>query len=73
MRYMLLIYKDEQWWDGLSETEQTALVQRAFDYSEQLRPRGFYRGGERLQATTTATTVRFRSPRTAKAFASPSA
>ena len=37
MRYMLLIYKDEQWWDGLSETEQTALVQRAFDYSEQLR------------------------------------
>ena len=58
MRYMLLIYKDEQWWDGLSETEQTALVQRAFDYSEQLRPSGFYRGGERLQATTTATTVR---------------
>jgi hypothetical protein len=58
MRYMLLIYKDEKWWDGLSEGEQNALVQRAVDYSEARRGSGFYVGGERLQATATATLVR---------------
>jgi hypothetical protein len=58
VRYMLLIYKDEKWWDGLPEDEQNALVQRAVDYSEARRGSGFYQGGERLQATPTATMVR---------------
>ena len=58
MRYMLLIYKDEKWWDGLSEGEQNALVERAVDYSEARRGSGFYVAGERLQATATATLVR---------------
>lgn len=58
MRYMLLIYKQEGEWDAMSEQEQHALVQRAFDYSERRRASGFYLGGERLQPTSTATTVR---------------
>jgi hypothetical protein len=58
MRYMLLIYKDEKWWDSLSEGEQSAMVQRAVDYSDAHRGSGFYVAGERLQATPTATTVR---------------
>jgi hypothetical protein len=58
MRYMLLIYKDEKWWDALSEGEQNALVQRAVDYSEARRGSGFYVAGERLQGTPTATVVR---------------
>jgi hypothetical protein len=58
MRYMLLIYKDEKWWDSLAEGEQNAMVQRAVDYSEARRGSGFYVAGERLQATPTATTVR---------------
>jgi hypothetical protein len=49
MRYMLLIYKEEKWWDGLSQGEQDALVQRAVDYSEARRGSGFYLAGDRLQ------------------------
>jgi hypothetical protein len=61
MRYMLLIYKDEKWWDALSEPEQRALVQKAVDYSEPRRVGGFYLGGERLQGTETATLVRLQN------------
>jgi hypothetical protein len=60
MRYMLLIYKEERWWDALSPGDQDTLVQRAVDYSEARRDSGFYQGGDRLEATTTATTVRVR-------------
>jgi hypothetical protein len=63
VRYMLLIYKDETWWDGLSEGEQDAIVQEAVDYSETRRGSGFYVAGERLQATPTATTVRVKDGR----------
>ena len=58
MRYMLLIYKDEKWWDGLSREEQWGLVGKARDYSEKRRASGFYQGGERLAGTDTATVVR---------------
>jgi hypothetical protein len=63
VRYMLLIYKDERWWDGLSEGEQDAIVQEAVEYSEARRGSGFYVAGERLQATPTATTVRVKDGR----------
>jgi hypothetical protein len=60
MRYMLLIYKDEKWWDGLSAAEQRGIVQKARDYAEPRRPSGFYLGGERLQGTDTTTMVRIK-------------
>jgi hypothetical protein len=63
MRYMLLIYKDEKWWDGLSPAEQRGLVQKAFDYAEPRRTDGFYLGGERLQGTDTTTMVRVKEGR----------
>jgi hypothetical protein len=63
MRYMLLIYKHEGQWDAMSEEEQKALVQRAFEYSEPRRASGFYLGGERLQPASTATTVRLEGGR----------
>ena len=58
MRYMLLIYKNEQWWDALSPAEQRSVVQKAYDYAEPRRADGFYLGGERLQGTDTTTIVR---------------
>ena len=61
MRYMLLIYKDEKWWDALSREEQWALVGKARDYSEKRRAEGFYHGGERLAGTDTATVVRLQN------------
>jgi hypothetical protein len=63
MRYMLLIYKDEAWWDALTAAEQRGLVQKAIDYAEPRRAGGFYLGGERLQGTDTTTMVRIKDGR----------
>ena len=58
MRYMLLIYKDESVYDKLSVQERSAIFKEANEFSEALRPSGFYQGGEPLEPTSTATTVR---------------
>ncbi len=64
MRYMLLIYKEEPLWDAMSEQEQDALVDQAVAFSEGLRERGVYLAGDRLQPTSTATTVRMKQGQT---------
>jgi hypothetical protein len=64
MRYMLLIYKDEKVYDEMSVQERSAIFQEATDFSEALRPSGFYQGGEPLEPTSTATTVRMRHGKT---------
>jgi hypothetical protein len=61
MRYMLLIYRDEKVYERLSVQERGKTFQEAFDYSEALRPSGFYQGGEPLEPTSTATTVRMQN------------
>ena len=60
MRYMIMIFKSEAWWDALSPQEQRAVVEKARDYSERRRADGFYLGGERLAGTDTATMVRMK-------------
>jgi hypothetical protein len=60
MRYMLMIYKDEKQWDEMSVQERGRIFQEATDFSEALRPSGFYQGGEPLEPTSTATTVRMK-------------
>ncbi len=60
MRYMLLIYKDEKWWDEMTVQERGAIFQEAVEFSEALRPSGLYQGGEPLEPTSTATTVRMK-------------
>jgi hypothetical protein len=60
MRYLLLMYRDEKWWDAKPEEERTAIRQRAIDVSEALRERGIYLGGDPLLPTGTASTVRMR-------------
>jgi hypothetical protein len=60
MRYMLMIYRDEKEWEGMSVQERGAVYQAAVDYSEALRPNGFYQGGDPLEPTRTATTVRMK-------------
>jgi len=61
MRYLLLIYKDEKMWDEMTVEEKGAIYQEAVEYSEARRPSGFYQGGEPLQDTNTATTVRMKN------------
>jgi len=61
MRYMLLMYRDETWWDAKPEAERTAIRQLAVDAAEDLRKRGIFLAGDPLLPTHTATTVRLRS------------
>jgi len=60
MRYMLLIYRDEKWWDEMSVQDRGVMYQEAVDYSEGFRPTGLYQGGAPLEPTRTATTVRMK-------------
>lgn len=60
MRSMLMIYRDEKEWEGMSVQERGVVYQAAVDYSEARRPSGFYQGGEPLEPTRTATTVRIK-------------
>jgi hypothetical protein len=61
MRYMLLMYRDEKWWDAKPEAERIAIRQQAIDASEPLRQRGIFLAGDPLLPTHTAATVRMRS------------
>jgi hypothetical protein len=62
MRYMLLIYKDEQY-DEKSAEERGAIFQEATAFSEARRSSGFYLAGDPLEPTHTATTVRMKNGR----------
>lgn len=64
MRYMLLIYSDEEAEARLSEAEQEAVMGRYYAFTEQVRSRGVYQNGDALQPTVTATTVRLRQGKT---------
>ena len=57
---MLLIYRDDKWWDGLSVQEKGKIFQDAVDYSEGHQASGFYLGGDPLEPISTATTVRMK-------------
>jgi hypothetical protein len=58
MRYLLLIYGDESTYGQMSEAELQADMQKWFEYTNALREAGATSGGEALQPTTTATSVR---------------
>ena len=57
MRYMLLIYRDEQ---TLDEAEQAACYEESTELAHQLRAAGQYIASAPLQPTATATSVRMR-------------
>ena len=60
MKYMLLIYHDEQGWDAIGETERQQIYGEYRNLREQLVSRGQFVSGSELQPITTATTVRVR-------------
>ena len=62
MRYMLLIYSDET--AEASQEEQAAIYNAYNAFSQQAGASGQMRGGEALQPTSTATTVRVRKDKT---------
>ncbi len=58
MRYLLLIYSEETDRPDMSPEEQAAEFERWDDYTRWLHEKGWHLGGEALQPTSTATTVR---------------
>ena len=64
MRYALLIYANEQEWASQSEEESQAQFQEYMAFTKDIVDRGIQKGGEALQTTSTATTVRVRDGQT---------
>jgi hypothetical protein len=58
MKYMLLIYLDEQ---GLTETEREQCYQESAQFAQQISASGQYLGAGPLHPTSTATSVRLRA------------
>src|SRR2546423_2743887 len=60
MKYMLLIYHDEQSWDAIAETQREQIYAEYRKLREELLSRGQFVTGSQLQPITTATAVRVR-------------
>jgi hypothetical protein len=58
MKFMFMIYHDENVLDALPEGEMQALIDSALDYDEEIRRSGHYIVSEALQRARTARTVR---------------
>ena len=64
MRYLLLIYGNENLEAQMSEAEQNELFGAYYAYTNEIKASGKHLGGDALQPTTTATTVRVREGKT---------
>jgi len=60
MQYLLLIHDDEQRWANMPEEERNAIYAEYTALTTELRESGAYVGGNQLQPTSTARTVRVR-------------
>lgn len=61
MRYLCLIYEDEKIWERMQEAESKAIYGEYYAFTEEIKESGHYVGGNPLQPTSTATTVRVRN------------
>lgn len=60
MQYLCLIYDDESAEARMTKEEGQAIMGEYFAFTENIRKSGHYVGGNPLQPTTTASTVRVR-------------
>ena len=60
MRYLCLIYENEKQWETMSQEDAGAIFGEYFAFGEGIKQSGHLLGGEALQPTNTATTVRVR-------------
>jgi hypothetical protein len=63
MKYLCLIYDDEQKWAEMPKSESDAMMQEYFAFSDEAAKSGHLLAGEALQPVETATTVRVRNGR----------
>ena len=60
MKYICLGYIDEKAWGEMSRDGRNTFVDECFAYDEELRMNGHFIGGEGLQESGNATTLRWR-------------
>jgi hypothetical protein len=65
MQYLLLLYHQEAQWQALSEEQRRQISQEYFTFTRQIQESGHYLGGNPLQPTSTAATVRVRDQKPA--------
>ena len=58
MQYLLMIYSEESGWSRMTQAQQEKGMAAYEAYNEALSTAGVLKGSNRLQPTTTATTVR---------------
>lgn len=61
MRYLCLIYDEEQKLNAMSKSESESFMGEYFAFTEGIRKSGHYLSGEALQPVQTSTTVRVRN------------
>ena len=60
MKYLCLIYNDERAMGTVPKAEGEKMMAAYMDFTESIKKSGHYKGGDALQPTQTATTVRVR-------------
>jgi hypothetical protein len=60
MKFMFMIYHDENVLDALPEGEMQALIDSALDYDDEIRQSGHYIVSDALESSRTARTIRVR-------------
>lgn len=61
MQYLLLIYENEKNWAAMPKAEGEKLFGEYHAFTQSIAQSGHYKGGNPLQPTSTATTVRVRN------------
>jgi hypothetical protein len=61
MKYLCLIYSDETQWQKMPKAEADKMYGEYFAFTDGIKKSGHYIGGNPLQPTHTATTVRMRN------------
>jgi hypothetical protein len=61
MKYLCLIYEDEKNWNKMPKDQADAVMGEYFAFTDGIRKSGHYLGGEALQPTQSATTLRVRN------------
>jgi hypothetical protein len=65
VQYLCLIYEDEKEWQKMPKVETDKVMNEFFAYTQSIKSSGNYAGGNALQPSHTATTVRVRNGRVA--------
>ncbi len=64
MEYLLLLYGNEKGWESMPKAELDAVYGEYMAFTDSIKKSGNYKGGNPLQPTPTATTVRVKGGKT---------